>query len=132
MRILIAEDDFTSRKLMHKYLEPFGMCDLAVHGAEALEAFEASHFAGEPYDLICLDIMMPVMDGQQVLKKVRQFEKLHGVPPIKEVKILMTSALDSPRDVVEAFYRGGCTDYLVKPIGKEAMLNKLREHKLLT
>ena len=132
MRILIAEDDFTSRKLMQKYLEPLGMCDLAVNGAEAVDAFESAHFSGAPYDLICLDIMMPVMDGQQVLKRVRHFEKLQGVLPAKEVKILMTSALDSPRHVVEAFYRGGCTDYLVKPIDKETVLNKLREVTLFS
>jgi len=131
MRILIAEDDFTSRRLLQKMLEPFGNSDVAVNGQEAVAAFEAAQDQGRPYQLICLDIMMPEMDGQQVLKIIRRREKELGVKPRDEVKVLMTTALDQPHDVVEAFYRGGCTDYLVKPIEKKNLLVKLRECKLL-
>ena len=132
MRILIAEDDFTSRRLLQKLLEPFGQSDVAVNGEEAVAAFKAAHEEGYPYDLICLDIMTPEMDGQQALKVIRQREKEMKVAPRSEVKVLMTTALDQPQDVVEAFYRGGCTDYLVKPIEKKKLLLKLRECKLLS
>lgn len=131
MRILIVEDDFTSRRLMQKMLEPFGECDLAVNGVEGLNAFEAAHRDGRPYGLICLDIMMPEMDGQAVLKAIRKREAEMDIALSDEVKIIMTTALDQPRDVVEAFYRGGCTDYLVKPIDKKDLLVKLRECKIL-
>ncbi|MDO3377763.1 response regulator [Geoalkalibacter halelectricus] len=131
MRILIVEDDFTSRRLMQKLLEPVGECEQAVNGREALDAFEAAHREGRPYRLICLDIMMPEMDGQDVLKVMRRREAELGVAPRDEARIIMTTALDQPRDVVEAFYRGGCTDYLVKPIDKKILLNKLRECKVL-
>lgn len=131
MRILIVEDDFTSRRLMQKMLEPFGECDLAVNGVEGLSAFEVAHRDGRPYGLICLDIMMPEMDGQAVLKAIRKREAEMDIPLSDEVKIIMTTALDQPRDVVEAFYRGGCTDYLVKPIDKKDLLVKLRECKIL-
>ncbi|KIH75352.1 two-component system, chemotaxis family, response regulator CheY [Geoalkalibacter ferrihydriticus] len=131
MRILIVEDDFTSRRLMHKLLENLGECDLAVNGAEAVAAFEAAHRDGRPYRLICLDIMMPEMDGQDVLKLIRRREGELGVAPRHEARVIMTTALDQPRDVVEAFYRGGCTDYLVKPIDKKTLLEKLRECKVI-
>ena len=131
MRILIVEDDFTSRRLMQKMLADIGRCDIAVNGEEALQAFEAAHAEGQPYRLICLDIMMPEMDGQEVLKVIRKRESELSVAPRDEVRVLMTTALDQPRDVVEAFYRGGCSDYLVKPIEKRKLLQKLQECKLI-
>lgn len=131
MRILIAEDDYTSRRLMQKLLAPFGECDVVLNGAEAVAAFEAAHAEGRPYRLVCLDIMMPEMDGQQALKILRRREGELGVAPRDEARVLMTTALDQPRDVIEAFYRGGCTDYLVKPIDKQELLDKLREHRVL-
>lgn len=130
MRILIVEDDFTSRRLLQKILAPYGECDIAVDGKEALEAFTLAVREGRRYRLICLDIMMPEMDGQQVLKKIRQMEKELGIAPREEATIIMTTALDAPRDVVEAYYRGGCTDYLVKPIGKVKLLDLLRKYGL--
>ncbi len=81
MRILIVEDDFTSRRLLQKILAPYGECDIAVDGKEALEAFTLAVREGRRYRLICLDIMMPEMDGQQVLKKIRQMEKELGISP---------------------------------------------------
>lgn len=132
MRILIVEDDFTSRRLLQKMLSEYGECDVAVNGEEAVEAFELAHRDKRPYALVCLDIMMPEMDGQQVLKTVRQMEKELGIPARSEVKVIMTTALDSPRDVIEAYYRGGCTDYLVKPIEKKKLVEKLHACKLLS
>ena len=118
MRILVVEDDFISRKVLRKMLAPFGESDFALNGVEALQAHKMAIREKQPYELICLDIMMPGMDGQQALKGIREHEKEIGVQPADEVKIIMTTALDAPRDVVEAYYRGGCTSYLIKPIDK--------------
>ncbi len=131
MRILIVEDDFTSRRLLQKMLSEFGDCDVAVNGKEAVEAFSLAHRDRRPYTLVCLDIMMPEMDGQQVLKTMRQMEKELGLSCKDEVRVIMTTALDSPRDVVEAYYRGGCSEYLVKPIEKKKLVEKLYECKVL-
>ncbi|MEO5357453.1 MAG: response regulator [Nitrospirae bacterium YQR-1] len=116
MRILIAEDDFTSRTLLQNFLSPFGDVDVTVNGAEAVEAFTLALDEGEPYDLICLDIMMPEMDGLEALEIIRKKEKSMGITPFDEVKIVMTTALDSAKSVLDAYYRGGCNDYLTKPI----------------
>jgi two-component system, chemotaxis family, chemotaxis protein CheY len=131
MRTLIVEDDFASRKLLQKYLTPFGTNDVAINGKEAVEAFVLAHDEKVPYDLICLDIMMPEMDGQQVLKTIRQLENEKGISHRNEVKIIMTTALDAPKDVVEAYYLGGCTSYMVKPIDKSKLVTELKSFGLI-
>ena len=67
MRSLIAEDDSTSRTLLHTLLSQVGGCDAARNGREAVEAFVARLHTNSPYDLVCLDIMMPELDGQAAL-----------------------------------------------------------------
>lgn len=125
MRILIVEDDFISRKLMLAYLMPLGECDIAVNGQEALEAFMLAIEEGQPYDLICLDIMMPEMSGQMVLKYIRQIEENKGILPADSVKIIMTSALKDSKNVMEAF-SSQCEAYLVKPIDQEKLMEQIR------
>ena len=118
MRILIAEDDFASRKFMQKYLNKFGDCDITIDGEEAIEAFKMALEDDEPYDLLCLDIMMPALDGYQVLKAVRELEKENERSGDKAVKIIMTTALNSERNIKAAFDMG-CTVYCAKPIDLE-------------
>lgn len=115
MKILLAEDDFASRKFMGKYLAKYGECDITVDGKEAVDAFIMALEDDEPYDLICLDVMMPVMDGFQVLDGIRQLEEKRGIPLAKRVKIIMTTALNEERNVKKAF-RMDCTAYIGKPI----------------
>lgn len=126
MRVLIVEDDFTSRKLLQKILSPYGEADIAVNGQEAVEAFKEALEEGKPYDLVCMDIMMPEMDGQEALRKIREFEKSKGVKSSDEVKVVMTTALDDPKNVVEAYYKGGATSYVPKPIDRQLFLQLLR------
>jgi two-component system, chemotaxis family, chemotaxis protein CheY len=131
MKTLIVEDDFISRVLLQKLLTPYGPCHLAANGREGLEAFTLALMEGKPYDLICLDIMMPEMDGQEVLKNLRRLEKEEGVQADHQTRVFMTTAVDSMDHVMKAYYRGGCTTYLVKPIDKGRLLDALREYKLL-
>lgn len=131
MKSLIVEDHFISRIVFQKMLAPYGTCNVAVNGKEAVEAFEHAVAEGEPYEVICLDIMMPEMDGHEALKIIREKEKQMGVQPMQEVKIIMMTALDTPKDVIEAYYNGGCTAYMVKPIEKNKLVNLLQEFKLI-
>jgi two-component system chemotaxis response regulator CheY len=131
MRVLIVEDDFTSRKLLQKILSPYGEADIAVNGQEAVEAFEDALKENNPYDLVCMDIMMPEMDGQEALKKIREIEKSNGVSSTEEVKVIMTTALDDPKNVVEAYYKGGATSYVPKPIDRQLFLQLLRNLDLI-
>ena len=126
MRVLVVEDDFISRRLLCRYLEPHGECDVAVNGNEALSAFRQALASGHYYDLICLDIMMPGMDGQETLKRMRQIEREAHISAANEVKVIMTSALEDQENVVAAF-ANSCQGYVVKPIEKRKFLDTLLE-----
>ena len=130
MKILIVEDDFASRKLMQKFLEPFGECDIAVDGEEAIDAFEMALEEETPYDVIFLDIMMPRMDGQQALQSIREVEKEAGIKGKKEVKVIMTTVLEDPKNVMKAFHKGGATSYLVKPINRNMLIQEMKKLNL--
>ncbi len=120
------EDDFTSQLLLHKLLEPYGKCDIVANGWDAVEAFRLARSMGEPYSLLCLDIMVPGLDGQEVLRKIRELEAEREILPGKGVKILMTTALMDGDNVLTAF-RELCDGYLVKPIDRAKLLRNLRE-----
>lgn len=131
MKILIVEDDFISRRILKEILSPCGDCDIVVDGEEAIQAFKLAREENEPYDLICMDIMMPNVDGQEALKQIRQIEKQAGVRGSAEVKVIMVTALDDPKTVFHAYYKGGATSYIVKPIEKEKLLIEIRNLGLI-
>lgn len=126
MKMLVVEDDMLSRSLLQKRLVRFGECHVAVDGREGLTAVENAVQAGEPYQLICLDIMMPEIDGLQCLREIRALEERLAVPPDRRARILMTTAVDTMKSVMEAYARGGCDGYLVKPFEQEALYDALR------
>ena len=99
MKILIVEDDFVSRQLINKLLTPLGEVDCAANGNEAFTAVKMAIDNNQPYDLICLDIMMPEVDGIMVLKKIRQLEAQLGLNPETRSKIIMTSAVSDKKFV---------------------------------
>lgn len=130
MKTLLAEDDFASRKFMDKHLSQYGECDVTVDGEEAVGAYMMALEDGEPYDLVCLDVMMPVLDGYQVLKAIRDIEAEKKIPQEKRVKIIMTTALNEERNVKKAFELG-CEAYSGKPIDVEKFEQVLKRLELI-
>ena len=130
MKILLAEDDFVTRKFMVNFLSKYGECDVTVDGMEAVDAFHMALEDGEPYDLICLDIMMPVMDGYHSLVGIRNLEKERNIPEDKAVKVIMTTALNDEKNVKMAFDLG-CTIYSGKPINQERFEQALKKLNLI-
>jgi two-component system chemotaxis response regulator CheY len=130
LRVLIVEDDFTSRLLLQTFLSRYGECHIAVNGKEAVEAFQMASASGSPYNLICMDIMMPEMDGKEAVKQVRALEEERGVLSTKGVKIIMTTALTDPKDVFQSF-RELCDFYLFKPINMSKLLDHLKALQLV-
>ena len=129
MRTLIVDDDFTSRLLLQSILTRFGECHIAVNGREAVSAFRSAQASRVPYDLICMDIMMPDMDGQTAVKEIRALEAAGGTPA-SGVKIIMTTALNDMKNVAESL-RASCNAYLLKPIAAENLLGRLKSFGLI-
>ncbi len=130
MRILIAEDDYVSRTFLYKFLSNYGDCDVTVDGIEALEVFIMSLDEGQHYDLICLDIMMPEVDGVNVLKTIRVLEDERNIPKDNRSKVIMTTALNATEKVKSAF-EIGAEGYAVKPIDIDKFVEVLRKLELV-
>lgn len=130
MRILIVEDDLVSRIFMKKFLAKYGECDVAVDGLEAIDAFLQAFKENLPYDLICLDVMMPKLDGLKVLKVLRDIEKQKGIEPEQGAKIIMTTALNDKNTIMNA-YDNGCEAYAWKPIETEKFILVMRKLGLI-
>ena len=130
MRILIAEDDRISRSFLQKFMQSYGEVDMAVDGMEAVDLYMDSIKQNNRYDLLCLDIMMPKVDGLKVLKVIRQLEKQHGISPENHLKIIMMTALADVGYVDEAF-RQGCDAYASKPVDTDKVEEVMRNLGLI-
>ncbi len=130
MKALIVEDDFTSRLFLQTFLSRYGECHVAVNGKEAVEAFWLATNNGSPYDLICMDIMMPEMDGKEAVQQVRALEDAGGVVSNRGVKIIMTTAVTDLKEVMQSFQEL-CDAYLFKPIDTAKLLGELRSLQLV-
>lgn len=120
---LIVEDEFISRYILQEFLHPLGTCHIAVNGFEAILAFKNALVENRPYDLTCLDIMMPGMSGTQVAREMRRLET--ELRTKKNCKILMTTAISDKEVIVGMFQDKLCDAYLIKPIKKENLYELL-------
>jgi two-component system chemotaxis response regulator CheY len=130
MRCLIVEDGLAGRTILKQILSEYGECDLAEDGDEAVAALEKAFEAGKPYDLLCLDIMMPGMDGHEVLSILRDMEAQNGIHGLDGAKVIMMTALEDTKSIFKAF-REQCEAYLLKPIRKEKLVECLRGLELI-
>lgn len=126
MKILIVEDDLVSRKFLYKFMSDYGQCDITVDGMEGLDAYLIALDEDEPYELICLDIMMPKVDGVKVLKTIREMEKQRDIQGDRKVKIIMTTALNDV-DIVKDSFESGCEVYANKPIDIKKLENVMEK-----
>jgi two-component system, chemotaxis family, chemotaxis protein CheY len=131
MRMLLVEDDFASRLLLQTFLSRYGECHVAVNGREAVEAFRTALEQGQKYDLICMDIMMPEMDGREAVRQVRAFEESRGILSSSGVKIIMATAVEDVKEVSRCF-KELCDAYLVKPIDLSQLLNLMKSYQLVS
>ena len=123
MKSLVVDDDFISRTKMQAILECFGECLTADSGKTALSMFNDAHET-TPFDLICLDINMPDMDGTEVLFNLREQETNKNIQKQDRVKIVMVSS-HSDKDYIITCLQAGCNDYIVKPFDEKSIIEKL-------
>lgn len=109
--ILVVEDQKSISDVVSKYIENEGYhCEVASNGIEALELFGQGF-----YDLIVLDVMMPGIDGFEVLENIRQFSNI----PV----IMLTARLDES-DKIRGFDLGA-DDYVVKPFSARELMRRI-------
>jgi two-component system, chemotaxis family, chemotaxis protein CheY len=124
MRILIAEDDQTCSLILSSMLRSYGALTVVADGEAAIRAFTAGLVQQQPYDLICLDLLMPKLDGQSALCCIRAIEHAFGRTGGSGVKILITTGVNTPEALFAAF-RSQCECYLVKPLEREQLRAQL-------
>ncbi|MBN1817533.1 MAG: response regulator [Sedimentisphaerales bacterium] len=123
MRFLIVEDDAVSRELLRLHLSDYGTCFEVPNGLLASEVIRNSLQEEEPFDAVFLDIMMPGMNGHEVLESIRQAEKEHGKQGGR-IRVIMVSALGDAANIM-ASIQAGADGYLVKPIREENLHKEL-------
>lgn len=130
MRSLIVDDESTNRVLLQTILSQHGKCQVAVNGKEAVNAFRRAADTGLCYDLVCMDISMPEMDGFTAVRQIRALEEARGVLPDAGAKIIMATASGEPKDIFRSV-RESCNGYLVKPVSVAQVLEQLQRLGLL-
>jgi CheY-like chemotaxis protein len=122
LRILLAEDSQDNVLLIEAYLKASGYgADVARNGQIAVEKFIAG-----TYDIVLMDVQMPIMDGYSAARRIRQWESENGATP---VPILALTAHALPEEVRKSF-DAGCTAHLTKPIRKATLIATIEEHTL--
>jgi len=120
LRILLAEDSTAIRAFTQTYFKdtPHAL-DMAENGQVAVEMFQAVR-----YDLVFMDVEMPVMNGITATQAIRQWEQEEDLDPIP---IIALTSHDQKEKLLETL-DAGCTAHLIKPLTKEAMLKTIEEH----
>ncbi|MBF0236818.1 MAG: CHASE domain-containing protein [SAR324 cluster bacterium] len=119
LRILLAEDSFDNQLIIKKLLQKLQTSVvLAEDGKQALE-----HFQKEDFDLVLMDMQMPVMDGYTATRLIRQWEQEHHQTP---VRIIALTAL-SFKEQLEQTKEAGCDGYLIKPFTQKQFEQKILE-----
>lgn len=130
MKTLIVEDDLTNRIILQGFLSRYGECQTVTDGFQAMEAFNLARSSGLPYNLICMDIMMPGIDGTETVRRLRAIEESYGVFSDKGVKIIMTTSLTNLKQVTKSF-NALCDAYLTKPVDAALLLGHLQTFHLV-
>jgi two-component system chemotaxis response regulator CheY len=125
MRVLIIEDIVTYQRFLERVFNGKAECDFANNGDEGMATFLKAHKEGNPYDLIFLDVMMPGMNGFEILENIRKVEGDQ-----KKTKIIMTTSLADTNSVTKAMQLG-CDSYLIKPFRIDDVKANLKKLKIL-
>jgi two-component system chemotaxis response regulator CheY len=123
MRSFVAEDDATTRLVLKTVLSRYGECDTAEDGKKAVEAVNAAIVSKKNYDLVCMDLRLPEMDGHAAIREIRKSEGTARVS--NAVKIIVTTAHDDTDSIARAVM-GRCNAYLVKPIDIAKLKKELK------
>ena len=120
LRILLAEDSQDNQTLILAYLKQVAhSIEIAENGSIAVEKYKTQRF-----DLVLMDVQMPIMDGYAATRAMRAWETIQGLPPIPIIALTAHARQEDAENSRVA----GCTAHLTKPIKKATLLSALREH----
>lgn len=123
-RILLVEDNSTNQEVAELALETLGYhTDIASNGVEAITLITRAWEQRQPYDLILMDCQMPVMDGYEATRQIREKEARENLPAITIIA-MTANAMTGDR---EKCLSAGMNDYLSKPIQLELLQSKLHQ-----
>lgn len=119
-RILVVDDTEDNRFLLMTYLKksPYQVIQ-AENGQEAIDKVFSENF-----DLILMDIQMPLMDGYAATKAIREWEKEHNKPKIPIIAVSANAMAEDIKKSIEA----GCTEHVTKPIKKTALIDMIQRY----
>lgn len=122
LSLLLAEDDLISRRLIRILIEKLGhKVNVVENGKKALDAFKRDH-----YDIILMDIQMPIMDGLECTRKIREFEKLNEQEKVTIIAVTAHAMIGDK----EKCLTSGMDDYITKPIDEKSLLNKINKFRV--
>jgi CheY-like chemotaxis protein len=125
LRILLADDSEDNRFLIVAYLKNTGSSvDIAENGETAALLFRSALAGSQPYDLVLMDVEMPVMDGYSATREIRRFENESGAPPTPVLALTAHAFAETAARGLEA----GFTEVLTKPIRRVTLLEALVRH----
>jgi two-component system chemotaxis response regulator CheY len=130
-RVLLVDDDLLSCKQLEKYFSPHAACDVRSDGRSAVDAFAQALGQGAPYDIVCIDIVMPGLDGSQTLELMRTIEDEFGVDEMDRARVIITTEKNDPKSIFQAFFDQHVFAYLVKPIKQQTIETELKKLRLL-
>jgi two-component system chemotaxis response regulator CheY len=130
MKTLIVDDEIFNCKLLQTILKDYGECSVAMDGDSAIGLFEEALKKQTPFDLVCLDIMMPEKDGYEILRAMRSLEHSQA-PQAKGSCIIMVTALEEQENKTKAFYEN-CDGYLIKPVERKLLIEMLNKTRLIS
>jgi two-component system, chemotaxis family, chemotaxis protein CheY len=122
MRVLIIEDDPTARLMLKSILCKFADVTESTNGSEGMQAFYSALKDGSGFDLVCLDIGLPDVQGNDLLRLIREAEAEKLTK--RSVVVVMTASHES--EIIQEMLTLGADGYLVKPINRIKLIVRLR------
>ena len=120
LRLLLAEDSEDNRLVVQAYLKGTAYrMDIAENGEIALQ-----RFSSDSYDLVLMDMQMPVMDGYTATREMRRREGEAGASPTPIIALTASAFIEAERESLEA----GCTAHITKPLKKARLIETILEY----
>ena len=117
MKVLVVDDDLITRITLEGILSAYAEVHCCVDGKEAVGEHKSALDRGEPYDLICMDLLMPVMGGLEALRRMRN--------EFPDVRVIMLTASENDADLLSAL-KAGAMGYLLKTCEPDDLFRALR------